>query len=219
MRDLTTLEVFTPEECASIAEEVLKLDPFLIDRGHFWTLGATAYQDDPKAYPAIANAFNRILWEAFSVMYGRVNKVLEGHFKVKIGYGDWGLGLPSFHVFDHTSNGHSGHPHIDEPFTRVNLSNLEWSKPFSFTLPVKMPSAGAGADFWWRFTGKQVEDFNARGKLPKPTFEPYELGKVYIHDGMTPHRIASLGPMPEGEERITLQGHGIHVDGGILVYF
>ena len=97
--------------------------------------------------------------------------------------------------------------HIDEPFTRVDFQGLEWHDPFSFTLPVSIPTAGAGAEFWWDGIDRD------------PEFVPYELGKMYIHNGMTPHRIASVAPIPEGELRITLQGHGVHVEDGAIIYF
>jgi len=218
---LTEIEVFTPDECASISEEVLKLDPFLVDRGGFWTLGAATYQDDPKAYPAIANAFNLIIERAFGKMHDIVNKVLSEHFGTPVGSMTSGFGLPSFHVFDHTSNGMQGHIHIDEPYTRVDFQGVEWHDPFSFTLPVSIPTAGAGVDFWWGVTDEDIEKYTAdpEMEIPEPEFVPYELGKVYIHDGMTPHRIASVAPVPEGELRITLQGHGVHVADGVIVYF
>lgn len=217
---LTALDVFTPDECESIADEVLKLDPYLIDRGGFWTLGAATYQDDPRAYPAIANAFNLILDQAFGRMHARVNGVLTEHFDAPVGRMVEGFGLPGFHVFDHTSNGQTGHPHIDEPFTRVDFGGLEWAMPFSFTLPVRIPTKGAGVDFWWDYTDGDIEHYERFNDLPEPTFEPYEIGKMYIHDGLTPHRIASVAPIPEGEERITLQGHGVHAaDGTVIIYF
>ena len=97
---LTEIEVFTHDECASISEEVLKLDPILVDRDGFYTLGAAAYLDDPKVYPAMANAFNTIISQAFAKMHDRVNGALCEHLGCSVGYMSSGLGLPSFHVFD-----------------------------------------------------------------------------------------------------------------------
>jgi len=219
MRNIIAIDVFTHDECASITEEVLKLDDFLVDRDTFWTLGAATYQDDPKAYPAIANAFNVINRAAFGRMHDAINQKLSDSFDKPVGHFSRGVGLPSFHLFDHTSNGVKGHPHIDEPYTRIDLTGIEWDTPFTFTLPVAIPTAGAGIDFWWDATDKEVEAYMAEDTLPEPDFVPYELGKLYVHDGKTPHRIASVAPIPEGEIRLTLQGHGIHVTDGILVYF
>ena len=219
---IIAIDVFTPDECDSITEAVLKHDPYLIDRGGFWTLGAASYQDNPKAYPAIANAFNLIISQGLGKVHDRVNEVLAEHFGKPIGHMVSGVALPSFHVFDHTSNGLKGHPHIDEPYTRVDFTMLDWSEPFSFTIPVCMPKAGAGVDFWWDATDEDIEKYYAEHRIedaPEPSFVPYELGKVYIHDGLTPHRIASVAPLGEYEFRITLQGHGIHVEDGVIVYF
>jgi hypothetical protein len=219
MNKITVLDVFTPSECESITDEVLNLDPYMVDRGHFWTLGAAAYVDTPLLYPAMANAFNDVLDKSFSLMYARVYEALSVNFGLPVGRFTHGLAMPSFHIFDEKSNGHEAHPHIDEPFTRVNFCGLEWSKPFSFTLPVCMPTAGAGVDFWFGTTDADLAyRYAIKDRIPDPDYVPYELGKMYLHDGMTPHRIASKGDIPEGESRITLQGHGVHVAGGILVY-
>tara|TARA_R110000751_G_scaffold118239_1_gene218597 strand:- start:1301 stop:1960 length:660 start_codon:yes stop_codon:yes gene_type:complete len=219
MTKMTIIDVFTLDECESIATEVLKLDPYLIDRGCFYTLGAATYQDSIATYPAIANAFNLIINGAFGLMHERVNDKLAEHFNKPVGNMDSGVGLPSFHVFDSGSNGMQGHPHIDEPYTRVDFSMLEWDNPFSFTLPVSIPSAGAGVDFWWGCSDEEIDNYFFHGELPEPEYVPYKLGSMYVHDGKTPHRIASIAPIPENETRITLQGHGVHVKDGIIVYF
>jgi len=112
-----------------------------------------------------------------------------------------------------------GNPHIDEPFTRVDFGELSWSDPFSFTLALALPAVGGGVDFWWDFTDKDIETFISEEALPEPQYSPYTVGNLYLHTGDTPHRIANPGDIAEGEVRITLQGHGIHVDGGALLYF
>ena len=216
---MTVLDVFTPEECASITEEVFKLTPYLLDRGHFWTLGASAYLDDPLKYPAMANAFNLVLAQAFGKLYTRVYDAITAHLGQPIVGFKFGLAVPGFHVFDHTSNGHQGLPHIDEPYTRVDFTDLKWHTPFSFTLPVCIPTAGAGADFWFNAPHDCIERYAVNYSVPEPEFIPYELGRLYIHDGHTPHKIASVAPIPEGENRVTLQGHGVHTDDGVLLYF
>lgn len=211
---LTKIDVFTRDECTSLTEEVLQLDRFLVDRGGFYTLGAACYLDDPLAYPAIANAFNVVLGQALGKMYDRVNEVLSKHFGMPVGRMSGGFGLPSFHVFDEKSNGLEASIHIDEPYSRVSFQGVEWHDPFSFTLPVSIPTAGAGLDFWWGATERDIKKYPTT-----PEYVPYRLGQMYIHDGMTPHRIASVAPIPEGEMRVTLQGHGVHVEDGVLVYF
>jgi len=219
MSDLIEIPVFTPYTAKIIADRVKALPQYHVNRGGFYTLGAATYQDDPYAYPAIANAFNPIIQSNFPAVLQTVYDVLAAHFDRPVGTFTAGVGLPSFHIFDQQCNGIEGHPHIDEPFTRINLGSLDWSDPFSFTIPVELPAGGGGIDFWWGCTDAEVEKYMAGGEVPKPTYHPYTVGALYMHDGMTPHRIANPCDMVAGEHRITLQGHGIHVEGGALVYF
>lgn len=216
---LKVLDLFTPTQCEAIRDTVLELRHFLIDRGGFYTLGAATYQDPPLAYPAIANAFNMILQSAFVGMYEDLKAGLEKELGVPVGRFDTGAALPGFHVFDAQSGELMGHPHIDEPYTRVDFSKLEWSDPFSFTIPIEIPDGGAGIDFWWNFTDADIETFINSNELPEAEYTEYELGKLYLHDGLTPHRIANPEPIKSGQFRITLQGHGVMTPAGAVIYF
>jgi hypothetical protein len=219
MNKLRSYDMFTPEQCEDLKHKISMCRNFLVDRDGFYTLGAATYQDNPMAYPAIANAFNVLLERQFTEMYGTLFEVLETALGMPVGRFSHNVGLPSFHVFDHKSAGMVGHPHIDEPFTRLDLGDLKWHSPFSFTVAIDIPDGGAGGDFWWDYTDEDIEKYLENGDLPEPTFEEYELGKLYLHDGKTPHRIANPEPIKEGQHRITLQGHGLTTDNGAVVYF
>ena len=202
MKHITEIEIFDRMECASLAMELLKLEPFLVDRGGFQTLGASAYLDDPRVYPAMANAFNQINMGAFGKMHDIVNQKLSEHFNMPVGVIRQDVGLPSFHIFGEACNGRSASVHVDEPYERVDFSALDWDHPFSFTLPIALPTVGGGVEFW--------EIMPDEGNFTEGCYHDYTLGTLYLHDGKTPHRIANRGPMGKGEHRITLQGHGIH---------
>jgi hypothetical protein len=124
-----------------------------------------------------------------------------------------------FHNFEFKSNGRQGNPHIDEPFKRIDWG-VEYTNPFSFTLALELPEVGGGLDYWRDCSDAQLDEFNAIGRLPPHTRFPYEVGKLYAYDGLTPHRIANFGDMKPDEARITIQGHGVTLADGITaVYF
>jgi hypothetical protein len=214
----TTIAILTEAECADLADRVAELRRFWIDRYWGWTLGAATYQDDPKAYPALANYTNVITAQAFDGLYRELSRVLS-----KLMYTDIvtleGTALPAFHIFTDQSNGFQGHPHIDEPFTRIDW-NQEVTDPFSFTMALALPKCGGGMHYWPDHSDSDIEAYESKGELPAHETIAYTVGELYVHDGLTPHRIANFGNMLKDEARITLQGHGVTLaDGNIAIYF
>ena len=220
MGKLTKLELFTPEECDVLADRVFSQAAYFMDRNGFWTLGASAYLDDIRNYAPISNAFNKILADTFPDMYAAVSKQLHAHFGTTVGPASSGLAYPGFHIFNCQSKELQGNIHIDEPYRRIELlKDIEWTNPFSFTVPLALPEAGGGIDFWWDFTDEDIETFIGDDSIPAASYVPYEIGKMYVHDGLTPHRIANREPIPEGQARVTLQGHGVMTEHGAIAYF
>ena len=89
--------------------------------------------------------------------------------------------------------------------------------PISVTIPVDLPAAGAGLNYW-SFGKERTADI-APAELrdfllaePREYF-PYGVGEVVVHDGLRYHQMAAMRHMEPGEARITLQGHGVMVDG------
>jgi len=217
---LEEIPLLSQKRCHLITAEVLGLSPFWMNRNGFYTLGAATYQDDPLTYPTIANLYNPILIRFFSRLYETVAHFLQTQLKTDVSMINHRLGMAGFHIFDSQTANMMGHPHIDEPYTRVDLTPFgEWSDPFSFTLPVSLPACGGGMDMWHEFTDKDIDNFIGSDTLPTAVYEPYKLGHVYIHDGKTPHRIANPAPIQDGEFRITLQGHGVMTGQGAVIYF
>jgi len=213
-------ECIPPELCAKAASRVRFLSPHWTDRSGFWTLGAATYQDDPRTYPAIAEQKNIVIRRCFFDIIPRSLRVLGEVMNLKILPVGKGFALPGFHIFDHTSNGVQGRPHIDEPYKRVEWE-FEWTDPFSFTLVLELPKGGGGIDYWPDFTDEQIDLYIAAGTLPIHKHLEYAVGRLYVHTGLTPHRIANTCDMGKDEWRITLQGHGVvrNSDGKGLVYF
>ena len=217
---LKEIPLLSEKRCEIIAAEVLNLSKFWMNRNGFYTLGAATYQDAPLVYPTVANLCNPILLRSFNRLYENLAYCLHTEFGTDISMINHKLGMAGFHVFDHQTADMEGSIHIDEPYTRVDLTPFgDWDSPFSFTLPVSLPACGGGADFWWKFTNEDIDNFTGHALFPTPDYEEYKLGHLYLHDGKTPHRIANPAPIQEGEFRITLQGHGVLTDQGAVIYF
>ena len=214
----TEIQLLQNKNCDQLADRVAELRRFWIDRQWGWTLGAATYLDEPNVYPALANYTNIVLSQAFDGLYRTLSDTLSKLYKTDIVTLD-GTALPAFHIFTEQSNGFQGHPHVDEPFTRVDWGQ-KVTDPFSFTMALALPACGGGMAYWPNSTDAEVEAFIESGTLPEPELFTYEVGKLYIHDGKTTHRIENYGDMLDGEARITLQGHGVTLENGdIAIYF
>jgi hypothetical protein len=219
MKTLEVLPVYTPEQCDRLAKHVIKQSPYMIKRGEgFYTLGASTYLDDPMHYEGIAANTNRLLKERFSGMLVAVGDTLSKHFKTPVIHSHR-LAVAGFHIFDSASAGLEGSVHIDEPYDRINWQGVCWNRPFSFTVPIQLPTLGGGLDYWPNVTDEEMEAYQREGVLPPFEYLAYDVGNMYLHDGHTPHRISNRHPVPAGEFRISIQGHGVHTADGIVIYF
>jgi hypothetical protein len=91
----------------------------------------------------------------------------------------------------------------------------------SFTLPIEQPRGGACLAVWpvryvdaARF-GFAACDYAARNPWQRVAYEP---GRIVIHDG---HILHAIGPAAPGRQgyRITLQGHGVRLSAGWMLYW
>ena len=211
-------DLLTIEECDAITTRVGELEEYWVNRNSFYTLGASTYLDDPHAYPAIANVFNQMIEANFKGTLTRLATAISNHKKSPVVFKK-GTGLPSFHIFDNQANGLVGSLHIDEPYERIDWGQ-KVTDPFSFTVLVEEPEDGAGLEYWPNTTDADIAAYEVDHTLPEPEYLDYTLGKLYIHNGLVPHRIANTGDLNEGEFRVTLQGHGVTLaNGDIVIYF
>lgn len=212
------IPILSPDQCADVAKRVRQLRSYWIDRGVFFTLGAATYQDDPKAYPAIANAFNTIIHRSFTDVLKELTGVIAANDEQPAFMP--GTALPSFHVIDKRANGVKGSIHVDEPYDRI-----EWGQkvtdPFSFTMAIELPACGGGMNIWPDLTDADINAYEVDHAIPEPEYVPYELGVLYLHDGKTPHQMANPGIIGGNEMRITFQGHGVKLplSGVTALYF
>lgn len=208
-------KVLSPEQCREVALRVLDLSEYWRDRGTFWTLGASTYNDDVMAYPGIAWQDNAVLTRHF----GKLLQDVADGFQVALNKPTIYLhthGLPGFHIFDQTANGLQGSIHIDQPETRCWWP-CKTTEHFSFTVAIELPDGKGGLNL---YEGNQETIENYTGPLPEPQYVPYKEGHLYLHDGLTIHQIANPVDMKPGQHRITLQGHGATlISGQVVLYF
>jgi len=213
------IRLLSKDKAKSYADKIKRREHLWVERGGFYTIGASTYLDDPKAYPTIAMMHNEEVKALWGELWFQLTNALPRHWVGQQAVHHPHTGFMGAHIFTPETNGTQGHPHIDEPFTRVAWRQ-HFNNPFSFTLALEMPKAGGGLDFWPDATDKEIEDYIAEDTLPPHDHIRYAEGFLYVHDGLTPHRIANCGDMEEGEHRITLQGHGVTLeDGTTAIYF
>ena len=172
----------------------------------FFTLGPSAYLDiertDKTSYQNNLAVTNNVLAYCFGDLYKEVAEVLSEHLG-KPAYYDASLALPGFHIFfSHTAFVTSGGLwHMDMGHVQLGLPEND---PISFTATVRLPKDGGGL---------QYKDEKGEHYLP------YEVGGMVMHDGCTMHKIAPLKAFHEDDERITMQGHGVEIEGEYVLFW
>ena len=174
------------------------------DEFPFFTLGKSAYLDgNSQAYYQGAERINLTLLRTFYSFYKKVAGKLSNHF------GEWvvlnpKLALPGFHIFpaDPKLLSVSGNWHLDTPHETLGIGDKD---AHAFTIAVEMPTGGGGMDI--RFGGDQDQ------------YVEYNVGEMFIHSGMVPHRIASYRQYVEGDFRITLQGHIVRSGKNLIMFW
>lgn len=197
------------EDMEKVREKVLGLGSLwnqrLPDRP-FFTLGPSAYMDiaikDKTDYNNNLIVTNNVLAHCFGSLYREVSAVLEKELG-KPNYYDANYALPGFHVFfAHPAFVTSGGLwHMDMGHVQLELPGIN---PISFTVTVRLPKDGGGLQY---------------KKDDKEKYLPYEVGGMIMHSGCTMHKIAPLKAFHEDDERITMQGHGVDIDGEYLLFW
>ena len=195
-------------DCKEIADEVRNLR----DCGKwqsrsydfpFYTLGVSAYLDgNTEKYYSRAKKLNPGMMCWFFKMYQEVSGQLSNYFDEWVLFNP-NLALPGFHIFpsDKKLLTVSGNWHLDSPHTTLGINEKD---VYAFTVAIELPTGGGGMDM--KIGGESNE------------YIEYKVGELILHDGMTPHRIASYSEYKPDEFRITLQGHIVR-DGSDLIMF
>ena len=179
----------------NVVDIILDMQPLWIPRANeypFFTMGRCAYIDgNTDIYYKESARLNVILLKKLNFLYENVLKGLSFLLgePVKLAHD---LAIPGFHIFqsDPLLLTTSGGWHKDIPHTTLKLGSID---PYSFTLPIQLPSSGAGLDY-------------INGLRQKKYFA-YEKNNLMLIDGSLVHRISRSREYIPGEYRITLQGH------------
>ncbi|MFZ0269321.1 hypothetical protein [Caulobacter sp.] len=205
------------------------------DRTEFHTLGAASYldfccSDDPQRdYLDRAPRENQVLWRAFGDLYETLRAALEARLGEPVRFTE-DFALPGFHIFsgEAIASAAKAPVHFDGQYQYLPWGRpLDLVPPLSFTMPVALPEIGGGLDVW-NLTPNDVRRANDLGMdtdvdrikdRKHKTFHPYTPGVVALHSGLLLHRIGDVGPLGPGDHRITLQGHGVRLDGAWLLHW
>jgi hypothetical protein len=226
--------LLSADESARVATTVHELRPHWIQRRPslpFYTLGVASYLDavkDPhNQYYLRAHRLNDVLVAHFGWLYDR----LAQHFTQVLGnevlYRP-GCGRPGFHIFQWC-------PEFDATPASVHKDGqyelIEWmpdeepdfQRPLSFTLAITLPSYGGGLNVWAiskdEVEGLAEKEFLERVAAAPMEYHPYQVGTLVAHSGHKVHQIATGQGGRDGDERLTLQGHGIFCDGAWHLYW
>ncbi len=221
--------LLTAAECVDVVAGIDALRAAWAPRGEaFFSLGSAGYLDAVASRPdylAGAVRTNPPLRARFGALYARVCRTLSRRVGAPVTLAD-DLALPGFHVFEFDGTPLDG----DRPSTRAHF-DLQWlsvlpgiapDATLSFTVLLETPSGGAALELW-------PLDYADAPELEMSVPEyaathvsyrwVYALGELALHDGLVLHAIGTADdPAPVGR-RITLQGHGVRLDGTWSIYW
>jgi hypothetical protein len=198
---LSQHELIGAAECDAIARRVQRLARYWTRRSAagFYSLGAASYMDavrGPAPYLAAAQTTNKVLLEAFGRLYDRLAAFFRELLDEEVSL-DLERAVPGFHVFVLRGEDRRN----DNPAQRAHF-DLQWQLAYpgarpegtlSFTLPIATPNGGAGL--------------------------AYVPGRMVLHDGLMLHAIGAAPAARATGHRITLQGHGVRLDGRWRLYW
>jgi hypothetical protein len=231
-------ELIDEGEAAAIYARLLTLEGnwHRVRKG-FFTLGSPTWLGRPV--PPLAHN------ELLRTHFGPLLETLRAHLSTLLGAPVEflrELSLPGFHVFrsidGEDPTGKPASIHSDWATLLAGLSRalvgtgpLQVADTVSFTLAIKLPASGSGLMFWPDLTGDAVGALaTGHGVVGEAamahlvgrhdaSFTAYRVGSMVRHNGQVVHWIPPLESVRKGDERVTLQGHGIFRKGRWNVFW
>lgn len=230
------IHVLSRDEAADILARI-------VERRHAWTLLATRDANQMFAlgtpshlgmpcadYSARVAVTNPILTTGFGELFDRIIDVialpLSALRRGPVAY-DERLSRPGFRIAEIHASGTSwfGRPHWDWNFVGLPWepalpAKLALTDTLSFTLPIALPSAGAGFVAWDDVTSAEVSRHAATHRVDmtsacealvrdrEPERYDYAVGELFMHTGQVVHAPAASNAVA-GERRCTLQGQAV----------
>lgn len=233
METIRRFSVLDEEECARARHVLYSMRKCWRQRSSevpFFTLGAASYIDSrPRvdSYYEHVMRENPILRENFAWLYERVIDALANHLDGPISL-EHDQALPGFHLYlSHTAfEKPIAEIHFDRQQHRLRWSEpdqVEWSNPFSFTLPIALPDTGGGL-YTWDVEWNEVASIHGEErkrilKQAKRGCHQYRLGELVVHSGNLLHQVMPGVRLSDSDERFTLQGHALYYSGAWRLYW
>lgn len=137
------------------------------------------------------------------------------------------LALPGFHIdlLDKAFEQAIAPIHFDLQYRLHDwrATDADLDHPISFTLAISLPQHGGGLNTWDISLAERRKRANETpqelAQSCKLVFHAYERGQMALHAGHLLHQIAPGTALQPQDERITLQGHGVYVDGAWRLYW
>ncbi len=230
MAAVECIELLTASECRKVHADVHRQRDHWTRRHRelpFFTLGTVGYldaaADGAEAYRERAARTNPLLHEHFGWLEERLRATVEEAVGARCEHHEH-LALPGFHVFgSHGSYGKAiASKHYDLQYQHIDWTGVGRPVPerqLSLTLSIKLPAGGAALRVWEiSWDDVRVADLEERRRLirthPRPEVHRYAEGRLAIHSGHLLHQIAPYEDPRPDDERLTLQGHALPLDGG-----
>ncbi len=233
-------QLLSPEQCDEIYQKIASLSQYWLPRGSadslFCTLGAASYLDcgdyiDPEdTYWQKASRYNPLLLEHFGWLYTLVKEYLEIQLKAPVNYRS-DVAYPGFHLWlaQAIPTLPVASMHFDLQYRHLtwkNLDDIDFNNTFSFTLPIQLPASGGGLNLcdlnyveYLDIRKNNQIDWDLISRFRECRYYPYQVGEIVMHSGHTMHQIAPSSIVTASDRRITLQGHGVHVNGTWQIYW
>lgn len=237
---ITSIAILTPGQCDEICAAVHRLRNFwtqVNEETPFFTLGVASYiefcQPDEAAgrYYGKAREYNPVLREHFPGIMEYLRGTLERHLGEPVAFAEE-FGRPGFHIWltEAIPTFPTASVHFDLQYRPLGWpapAEVDYERPVSFTLPLRLPAGGGGMNVW-NIHYREVEEAAARGEpvsveelrqVREQAHYAYTPGSLVLHSGHFLHQIAPTGEVRPGDERITMQGHALRCGGRWLVYW
>ncbi len=223
------------DQCQDLRERIHSVRSRWIKRHPevpFFTIGAASYLDagngKEQSYREMAGRGNDVLDEHFSDLLDRFAEVMSEQLGAPAFY-DRSIALPGFHVY-------LAHPvfaqgvasvHYDLQYEGItwdeSYGDIDFDTQVSITVSVALPQEGGGLNHWdldiREMRVLSPEDFKERVKASERHYHPYKTGGLAMHPGHLLHQGSLMKNVQLGDERITLQAHGLPTDKGWVLYW
>jgi hypothetical protein len=230
------IQVFTTQECTEIVSRLERLRPKWLTRQRgFATFGVATYLDvmcsncPDETYYRRLSVWNKLLMQEFGEELERIGTVLSQQLKAPTRY-ESAVALPGFHIFED-----GGLCTMEQPSMHFDLQHRSLRWPFgpisdeviSFTVTIKLPHLGGGLDIWdvmeeditrLERLGRRIT-MEQLGQLKPVRRHKYYIGIMALQLKPMMHRISAIQERFPGDQRITLQGHGVREQDSWVLYW